>query len=99
MHDWKDSCDQNKQAPHPPSPHLTELTLEIDNKQVKKNTANVISICDSIIKKIRQNDELESSQVSEGTLVFFRLKFYATGDTELWMVLCVTVHEPNYKVK
>jgi len=73
--------------------------LEIDNKQVKKNTANVIFICDSIIKKIRQNDELESSQVSEGTLVFFRLKFYATGDTELWMVLCVTVHEPNYKVK
>ena len=31
--DWKDSRDQNKQAPHPPSPHLTELTLEIDNKQ------------------------------------------------------------------
>ena len=49
--------------------------------------ANVTYICDSIINKIRQNDELESSQVREGTLVFFRLKLYATGHTESWVVL------------
>ena len=61
--------------------------------------ANVTYICDSIIKKIRQNDELESSQVREGTLVFFRLKLYATGHTESWVVLGVTIHEPNYRVK